>query len=60
MNELNISPNFTVADIHKIREWNYEQTKSMSKKERQDYYKKAVTEFLQFSKKVADKPKDIN
>lgn len=30
---LEISPNFTVEDIHKIREHNYEVTKHMTPKE---------------------------
>ena len=25
-----ISPNFTIEDIHKIREWNYERQKGMT------------------------------
>jgi len=29
-----ISPNFTVEDIHKIREWNYERRKNMTTEER--------------------------
>lgn len=40
MMELNISPDFTVEDIHKIREYNYEMTKNMTKDERDQYYKK--------------------
>lgn len=36
---LNISPDFTIDDIHKIREYNYNATKNMSKDERNDYYK---------------------
>ena len=28
-----ISPDFTIEDIHKIREWNYEQTKDMTMEE---------------------------
>ncbi|MCL2065522.1 MAG: hypothetical protein FWG98_14275 [Candidatus Cloacimonetes bacterium] len=39
MPELKISPNFTIEDIHKIREYNYEITKNMSKEERRSYYK---------------------
>ena len=39
MNEPNISPNFTVDDIHKIREYHYEFTKNMSVKERAAFYK---------------------
>ena len=30
MNNLNISPNFTIDDIHKIREYNYERRKHMT------------------------------
>lgn len=33
-----ISPNFTVEDIHKIREENYEYTKNMSMEEKVAYY----------------------
>jgi precorrin-2 methylase len=39
MKELNISPNFTVEDIHKIREYNYEMTKDMTKEDRRAYYR---------------------
>ena len=28
-----ISPNFTIADIHKIREWNYERLKDATTEE---------------------------
>ena len=37
-----ISPNFTIEDIHKIREYNYEMTKSMTREERRAYYRKAT------------------
>jgi len=33
MKELKISPNFTIEDIHKIREWNYVLRQQMSKDE---------------------------
>lgn len=39
MNEPNISPNLTIEDIHKIREYHYELTKNMSSKERAAFYK---------------------
>lgn len=29
-----LSPNFTIEDIHKLREYNYEMTKDMTDKER--------------------------
>lgn len=35
---LEISPNFTVEDIHKIRERNYEVTKHMTTNEKLLYY----------------------
>lgn len=33
-----LSPNFTIDDIHKLREYNYCQTKDMNLRERMDYY----------------------
>ena len=38
MNKPVLSPDFTIEDIHKLREYNYYQTKDMSKQERIDYY----------------------
>lgn len=38
MEKLVISPDFTIEDIHKIREWNYEQTKDMTMEEKISYY----------------------
>jgi hypothetical protein len=32
--EPEISPNFTIEDIHKIREWNYERLKDATPEER--------------------------
>ena len=32
------SPNFTIEDIHKLREYNYYQTKDMTPQERINYY----------------------
>jgi hypothetical protein len=40
MESLEISPDFTIEDIHKIREHNYNITKDMSTKEKCDYYNK--------------------
>ena len=42
MKELIISPNFTIDDIHKIREYTYEVTKNMTTKERAEYYHKSA------------------
>ncbi len=33
-----LSPDFTIEDIHKLREYNYYQTKDMTPQERMDYY----------------------
>ena len=38
MKTLEISPDFTIEDIHKIREKNYEINKDMTEQERRDYY----------------------
>lgn len=38
METLLISPNFTIEDIHKIREQNYERTKGMTMEEKIAYY----------------------
>ena len=40
MDKLIISPDFTIEDIHKIREYNYNITKDMTPQERRDYYNK--------------------
>jgi precorrin-2 methylase len=44
MKPLDISPDFTIEDIHKIREYNYEMTKNMTRQEKMDYYKEGVKE----------------
>lgn len=33
-----LSPDFTIDDIHKVREYNYYQTKDMTLQERMNYY----------------------
>lgn len=38
MNRPVLSSDFTIEDIHKLREYNYYQTKDMSLQERIDYY----------------------
>ena len=44
MKPLDISPNFTIEDIHKIREYNYEMTKNMTRQEKMDYYNEGSRE----------------
>ncbi|MBO4728854.1 MAG: hypothetical protein J5631_10575 [Spirochaetaceae bacterium] len=46
MNKPDISPDFTIDDIHKIREYNYEQTKNLSVEEQSAYYKDKAEQFL--------------
>lgn len=36
--ELSISPDFTIEDIHKIREYHYEMTKDMTMQEKRNFY----------------------
>lgn len=40
MKEPILTPNFTVEDIHKIREYNYEQTKNFSDVEKIEFNNK--------------------
>lgn len=46
-----LSPNFTIEDIHKLREYNYFQTKNMTQKERSDYYNSQGLEVHQMIQK---------
>ncbi len=46
MTKPDISPDFTIDDIHKIREYNYEQTKNLSVAEQSSYYKAKAEQFL--------------
>ena len=46
MNTPDISKDFTIDDIHKIREYNYEKTKELSVSERSTYYKTKAEAFL--------------
>ena len=45
MNKPEISPNFTIEDIHKIREYNYRKTKDMTPEERDAYYRAGTEAF---------------
>ena len=42
-----LSPDFTIDDIHKLREYNYYLSKDMSLQERMDYYNKKGRAFQQ-------------
>ena len=41
-----LSPNFTIEDIHKIREYHYELTKDMTTQERINFYNEGGRAFL--------------
>jgi hypothetical protein len=41
-----ISPDFTIDDIHKIREWHYECLKDATLEERKEYYHKGSESIL--------------
>lgn len=41
---LNITANFTVEYIHKVREYNYLKTKDMTPTDRRNYYKASAME----------------
>ncbi len=41
-----LSDDFTIEDIHKLREYNYEMTKELSREEKMDYYNNKGKEFL--------------
>ncbi|MDR1915943.1 MAG: hypothetical protein LBQ58_05155 [Synergistaceae bacterium] len=40
-----ISPNFTIDDIHKIREWHYEILKDATTEERMNFYNGKANKF---------------
>ncbi|MDR2525974.1 MAG: hypothetical protein LBC83_07340 [Oscillospiraceae bacterium] len=40
-----ISPNFTIDDIHKLREWNYETLKDATVEEQVSYYRDGARRF---------------
>ena len=42
-----LRPDFTIDDIHKLREYNYYLTKDMTPQERMDYYNKKGRAFQQ-------------
>jgi hypothetical protein len=48
--EPEISPNFTIEDIHKIREWNYERRKGMTPQEICEDTRKGAERFFAMRK----------
>ena len=49
MTELEITKDFTIDDIHKIREYNYEHIKNLPQAEQAVYYKNKAEAFLKES-----------
>lgn len=52
---LEISPDFTIEDIHKIREYNYETTKHMTVEEKLHYYNTPRTDAEEQIERLRDK-----
>jgi len=48
MEKPKVSEDFTVDDIHKIREYHYEQTKDMTVEERIAFYNDSAKEFEKY------------
>ena len=57
MKSLEISPDFTIEDIHKIREYNYEMTKNMTSQEKADYYNEGTKEVQRILEEMKNKTK---
>ena len=59
--KLEISPNFTLEDIRKIRDYNYEMTKNMNTEEMVAYYRKGAEEaFKRMAELREEKKKNLN
>ena len=57
---LNVSPNFTVDDIHKIREYNYEMIKHMTLEEKLLYYNTPRTDAEEQIERLRNKRNEKN
>ena len=60
MKKPDISPDFTIEDIHKIREYNYEMTKDMSFEERKAYYDEGAKKTLRLMEELKKEKQLIN
>ena len=52
--KLEISPDFTIEDIHKIREYHHELTKNMSSEEFHAFYKSGTERGLKRIEEIRD------
>ncbi|GBR76285.1 hypothetical protein NO2_0857 [Candidatus Termititenax persephonae] len=57
MRKLSISSKYTIEDIHKIREWNYERRKNMSLREIVEDTKAGAKQFMSLLAAVRTKTK---
>ena len=53
-----LSPDFTIEDIHKVREYNHYLTKDMEPQERRNYYNERGRAFLKKQEKAAESVTD--
>ena len=53
-----LSPDFTIEDIHKVKEYNHYLTKDMEPQERRNYYNERGRAFLKKQKKAAESVTD--
>lgn len=60
MNKPNISNDFSINDIHKIREYNTNERKRIGKKEYNDLLNKKVADFLNIDVDSIKKVKNFN
>ena len=50
--EPELSPDFTVEDIRKVRDYHYELTKDMTFEERQEFYREGMVEFREYMEQL--------
>ena len=60
MEKPDISPDFTIEDIHKIREYNYEMTKDMNFEERKAYYEEGASRAREIMEKLKKEKSQTN
>ena len=58
--KLEISPDFTIEDIRKIRDYNYEMTKNMNAEEMIAYIKKGADSFRKELEEFKTKKRMVN
>ena len=56
--KLHISPNLTIEDIHKIREYNFEMTKNMTTEDKFSYYRNGAEKALKRMSELKEENKN--